>query len=189
MTTQRRHYEIVEEPRGAVYRGLLSALAPLCPLVLFTLPPRQQASPLARTVLAQLSEEILEVRLSTSGPGTGFGAKYAGLEEAPEVVARYGAEVYSLRLTERVLHVLLTVAEGLYDWHFPELPENLCLLRPERQACLWSAVPDRFAYLYVTDAEMRAILKQVRGVRVERVPAEEEWEEPVWWTDADPARS
>lgn len=188
MTIQKRHYEIVEEPRGAVYRGLLSALAPLCSLVLFTLRPRQQASPLARAVFAQLSEEILEVRLSSSWPGTGFGDKYAGLEEDPEVVARYGAEVYSLRLTEGVLHVLLTVAEGLYDWQFPELPENLGLLRPERQACLWSAVPDRLAYLYVTDAEMRAILRQVSGLRVDRVPAEEEWEEPLWWIDADPAQ-
>lgn len=185
MGDKRRHYEIVEEPRGEVYRGLLSALSPLCSFVLFTLRPRQEASLLAKAVLAQLWEDILEVRVSTSWPGTGFEDSYAVLEEDNEYAAKYAAEVYLLHLTERSLHVLLTVAEGLYDWEFPQLPENLCLLRSDRQACMWSAVPDRFAYVYVTDTEMRGIVRQVPGLRVERVPAEEEWEEPVWWVEEE----
>lgn len=183
MITKRRHYEIVAEPRGEVYRGLISALSSKCSFVLFTLRFQQEPSFLAKAVLAQLSGDISDVRISTSWPGTGFSESYRALEEDEEYSAKYAAVVYLFHFTERTLSVLLTQAEGLYEWEFPNLPENLCLLRTDKQACLWSVVPDRFAYLYLTDTEMQHVLEQVPNLQVERVPEEEEWEEPFWWAE------
>lgn len=177
MKTIKRHYEIIQEPRGDVYRGLVSALSPLCSFVLFTLRYRQEASPLAKAVLAYLSADIAVVRVSTSWPGTGSSDSFSDLEYDEKCAA----VVYVFHLTERTLSVLLTLAQGLYEWEFPNLPENLCLLRPDRQACLWSAIPDRFAYLYLTDTEMQHVLKQVPNLQVDPVPEEEEWEEAFWW--------
>lgn len=185
METKRRHYEIIEEPRGEIYRGLISALSPLCSFVLFTLRLRQEPSSLAKAVIAQLSGDLSEVRVTTSWPGTGSGDSCAALERDEEYAAKYAAVVYLFHLTERALSVLLTLPEGLYEWEFPDLPENLCLLRADRQACLWSVVPDRFAYLYLTDAEIQHVLKRVPNLRVDRVPEEEEWEEPFWWAGED----
>lgn len=96
------------------------------------------------------------------------------MEGDEESAAKYAAVVYLSYLRERALSVLLTGSEGLYEWEFPDLPENLCLLRTDRQACLWSVVPDRFAHLYLTDAEMQHVLKRVPNLRVERVPEEGE---------------
>lgn len=181
MSNARRHYQIVEEPVGAVYRGLILYLSHLCPLGLFTLPDSPPPSPLVTDVLGLLKEHVVEFRRSMTFPGNW--SKNAQLQ-LHESFSDDAPAIYVFRLNGHSLFALLGFTEGLYDWEYPDLPENLCLMRPEKQACLCSVTRERMAYLYMTEDEVRTLLRRIPQVRVERVPEDEEWEEPFWWADS-----
>lgn len=175
-TFYRRHYDIVEEPRGEVYRGLLGYLSQLCPLFLLLTNPSDTLGEQGRAVLQALSPVLVERRRTLYWPGTSPSSS----GELEEWGLEFAPTVYLFRLTEQSLSILLTVANGLWDWEEPDLPENLCLLRANREPCLVSSVADQFAYLYLTPSEMEGLLREIPQLRFEPVPEDEEWEEPPY---------
>lgn len=172
----KRHYDVLEEPRGEVYRGLLRYLSQLCSLFVLLTNPTDTLGERGRLALKALSPDLVEHRITLYWPGVSPPSD----GELERCSPQHAPTVYLFRLTEHSLSILLTISDGLWDWEEPDLPENLCLLRASREPCLVSSVLDRFTYLYLTPHEMERLLGEIPQLRVELVPEDEEWDEPIY---------
>ncbi len=175
--TKRYHFEILGRPRGETYRTLIRELAALCPFAKLNhdkfVTERQIA------VLDLLQPDIVARMTKLAIPGYLIGPsslRNPYMVENPH-------HVYVFRLTERTLSVLTRATNRLYGWQYPDLPEDLCLLREDWMPCLLTVSHEYFAYLYMTPAELFPLLERVRGLRVSVGPLEDEWDQEEWWRD------
>ena len=124
-------------------------------------------NPSAADALARLRKHEVSTREVAEWPGTTlWGGSTAQLTE------------YSLNA--ELATDLAALAEGLYDWQQPDLPEDLGFLRLDGSAWLASIAHERDAYFVVSaeeEIELRALLPGVlapeRGVGREPVPGKE----------------
>lgn len=147
-------YDIVEEPRGEVYQSLVHHCMGLG--LDFLLVERSGVSldTGAKAVLRRLEPHRVERDQRSEWPGTELYGHTA-------LVSRYRAgSAATATLTE--------AARGLYDWVAPELPEDLCFLRPDGSTYLATIAHERDAFLELSPAERAVLLAAVPGIRVER---------------------
>ncbi len=175
--TKRYHFEILGRPRGETYRALIRELAALCPFGMLNHVNAVTNTQIA--VLDLLRPDIVTRMTKIALPGLGISPLF--FEFAQRL--NNPAHVYVFRVTEHSLSVLLRATNRLYGWRWPQLPEDLCLLREDWSPCLLTVVRDDIAYLYMTPAELFPLLERVRGLRVSVGPLEDEWDEEEWWRD------
>ncbi len=176
-STKRYHFEILGRPRGETYRALIRELAALCPFGMLRQNRFPRETELA--VLDLLQPDTVARMKKLAIPGYFIGPSFLKIPD--EVENPY--HVYVFQLTERALSVLTRVTNRLYGWQYPDLPEDLCLLREDWMPCLMTVSHDCIGYLYMTPAELFPLLERVRGLRVSVGPLETEWDEEEWWRD------
>ena len=76
-----------------------------------------------------------------------------------------GANIYQYRLIPESGQILKSVANGLYDWVRPELPEDLCLMRPGGSPWLVSIAHEKDSYLELTSEEKELLCRAIPDLK------------------------
>jgi hypothetical protein len=152
-TTRRLTYDIVNEPRGAVYGALLGCAAVACTSGLLVVRQPDELDLDGREVLNGLQPWMTEVQHSSTWPGT-------TLSEGDT------AHLYYFRYGRPVVDFLRMYSNGLYDWVAPRLPEDLCLFRDDRSLWLATIAHEHDAYFELARDEHDELLARVPGLAV-----------------------
>ena len=153
---KRSMYTICTPVEGALYRDLLAFVSDQGYLGMLIEPPYPLLSENARAVLNKLHP--YERIRATSWPGTTL------LQEE--------ATVNKFLLTRGAVDVLTDATPSLLGWVAPELPEDLCVLRPDETPWLVTIAHEGDAYLELADDEA-PMLAKLEGLQIKR-------DEPVW---------
>jgi len=135
----RRTYDLVDEPTGDDYRALLTCARNHCDTVVLSVDAAHELSPSGQEILSRLDGEMRSDRTS----GTTRHLRYAFSPECMEVLGE---------------------APGLYAWHQPERPENLCLLRPDGSPWIVSIAAERIGYVEFTPFEKLLLGRSAPGL-------------------------
>jgi hypothetical protein len=138
----------IHEPREALYRDLLTALAPMAERALLV----RKAYGTSRDgdkVLEQLSPGWLLSEQRSEWPGT-------KLMSSTEEVNEYSV---GPELTE----ILRTAVSGLYEWQAP-FPEDLALLRADHSVVLYTVGHEEEGGLSLYPAERDALMREYPGI-------------------------
>jgi len=164
---KREIYDITSEPKGELYRQLLTVALRHCDEFLFVDVPGPnygendtslQAG--ARDLVQELRPHFVKLEKSKSWPGT-------ILSEHPRVDVY--ARIHYFRLDLRSVAILARVADHLYAWRWPELPTDLCLLRPDGDAWLVNIAADEESYFQVTKEEAEELTRIMPELKVKRL--------------------
>ena len=146
--SQRRRviYDLIEEPRGEIYRKLVDCALIYCDVVLLVVPGSKPTKSTLET-LERLSPFLSRKSEESEWPGT----KLLG--------AGAGATVYYYRFTSESAAVLKNITSSLYSWCQPKLPEDLCFLRIDQSPWLVSIAHEQDSYLELTEDERSQLAK------------------------------
>jgi hypothetical protein len=140
----RNLYPLVGIPKDELYRGLIDAALEVCPEFLLVLRQQVRLEVRAENVLARLQPKLLKAEMSTRWPGT-------------ELLFGDRAEIRHYRLDAESALVLKDAAKSLFDWIHPELPEDLCFMRPDGTPWLITTAHEHFADLSISSDERATI--------------------------------
>jgi hypothetical protein len=131
------------EPKGDLYRALIDLGAQRCPTVLLVVRDQRMLGAEAQRILKSLTTLLIDAQEGTQWPGTFLhGDK---------------AVVYRYRAGTELIEALKSLADGLYSWQHPRLPEDLCFLRSDGTPWLASIAHDGDAYLELTRDELQEL--------------------------------
>jgi hypothetical protein len=162
----RELYEIASEPRGAAYRQLIAAAVRFCDRFLFVDVPSPHFreggtsfGPRSLALVESLRTHLLSMEKGKSWPGTTLSDR-----EGFVVFAR----IYWFRLDPTSADLLAQAADGLYEWRWPELPRDLCLMRSRDDEWLVNMAADEDAYLWLTQAEANQLTVAIPSLELHR---------------------
>jgi len=135
----RKTYDLLDEPTGADYAGLLE-----CALV-------------------QCTTAVLSARAGAlDAGGQATLDKLASFQQARTVNATGSLVRYAL--SRESVTVLQQATSGLYGWRHPTLPDSLCLYRGDGSPWLVSSAEARIGYLEVSPSEKVLIGRTAPGL-------------------------
>lgn len=143
----RKLYNFTREPRDSFYCALVDAGMSVCDRFLLVIRQTCSVSAPATATTNQLRPYQLSQENASEWPGT-------RLHHGCALVTYYEFNQHSAS-------VLKSTAHGLYDWKQPELPEDLCLLRPDGTPWLVSIAHESDAYVELTGTEYSSLVALV----------------------------
>jgi len=131
MKSQNEHapLALLTEPRGEAYSQLLRLARKHCTTFSLVRRPKMRWAQEAENVLTHLSPFLEGEQLLKQWPGT---------------TSAKPARVFRFTLT-RESAAVLEVAQGLFDWQQPYLPEDLAFYTAEGKVWMWSCAHERLA--------------------------------------------
>jgi hypothetical protein len=150
----RQTYDLVDEPTGSAYRGLLRTALRYCSE--FGLTHQRDAKSLGvERVLRALEPYLISATRSRSWPGN-------------EMAPGYTAEVFRYRLVPDAVAFLESAVQGLYGWTQLDRPEDLHILRADGSVWLGSIAHERDGWLTLTMEELSALQSEAAGLELRR---------------------
>ena len=147
MSTTKKIYNFLEEPRGAIYQELLKYGLRICNEFILVVRPTLPLERNGKEILEQLTPFLREELHLQSWPGTTLLKGYA--------------RVHFYKLTPQSTAFLLNSANFLFDWCQPRLPEDLCLIRDDKSPWLVSVSHEKDSYLHLSKNELDHLLSTV----------------------------
>ena len=147
---KRHSYVFVREPFGSVYRNLLEYALRTCKSVGLIMQVRGRPVP-ADDVIVRLEPYLLDRREVNEWPGS----QLAFGHRARRDIFSFGPPVVG---------IMLSVADGLYDWENVELPDDPHLLRDDGGVWLGTVVHERDAWLELDEDEYRELAAEIPDV-------------------------
>jgi hypothetical protein len=145
---ERRIFSLVEEPKNELYRQLLASAEQEASLAYLILRPNIAVNNTAEAVIDQLKPYEISRQEVSEWPGTRL---------------MYGARAlrFEYIVSHELITTLATVANGIYDWVLPNLPEDLGFLRSDHSTWFATIAHERDAYFELTAAEMDQIITRI----------------------------
>lgn len=143
---------MLEEPRGESYRQLIRASLYYGDRFLLITNSLPDVDAPARSLTAALKPYLLSANRESEWPGTRL------LEDT--------ALVSSFSMRPETAKILGEAVEGLFDWIEPELPEDLCILRPDGSPWLVTISHEQDAYFQLSDKEKGELTELVPDLRL-----------------------
>ncbi len=106
---------ILEEPRGRAYEGLISMAFRVCNEFILVKKDQLTLTPAMEALAERLKPYVKTVKKQDAWPGTQLFGHYA--------------DVYYFDCQPPLEKLILESADGLYDWVWPNLLEDLCFLK------------------------------------------------------------
>lgn len=147
-------HTIVEEPRDSTYRELLSWLESRAASILLVVRDSAGLTADGHAVLARLQPFLKSRERRKEWPGTRLLAATA--------------TVYQYELSDVISTVLSEVADSLYSWQQPNLPEDLCFLAADGRILLATIAHEGDAYLDLTSLELASLRAHAPQLAVSR---------------------
>jgi hypothetical protein len=110
----------------------------------------------AQRTLDSLKPFLIDIVETREWPGTVLADEYTGL------LHRYHARPDSLR-------ILINLADRLYAWSAPGLPDDLCFYRANAAAVLTSTAHERESDVRLSSDEYSELRNRIPGLVLERV--------------------
>jgi hypothetical protein len=133
---ERTTYDLLDEPVGELYYGLLDFALSECTLALLV--ETRELTESGQEVMRQLAPFVIRKERSTEWPGT---------------QTTRSAMVYYYHYDAACAEVLKRRTNRLYAWHGGDLPDDLCLLRADESPWLGTIGHENDGYLELTDEE------------------------------------
>ena len=149
-------YRLVEEPTGLAYRGLLDFTRKHARQFTLVLVGSGKKSSAARRVLEDLSLYFIERHEASEWPGT-------------ELMEGFTGTLHRYQVSDGSIEFLKSAAPGLYAWHAPGLPDDLCFYRADGTALLSSVAHERSGELYLAPDEREELRRVVPVLDLSRV--------------------
>ena len=146
-------YTFLTEPRHNAYRELLRLSGAFCSEAILVRRDSLDVSARFEQVMTALRPFIVRIAETSEWPGT--------------VLLTETATVSRFSLYAESIEILSSYADGLYSWRQPDLPEDLCLLRPDGQPFLVTIAHERDAYLDLAE-EAESFLRAASMLRLQR---------------------
>ena len=146
----RNDFTFTEEVRGSEYALLVEASAGWCDYFLVVLRDEVERSAACGAALHRLVPDLIGKNRRDAWPGT--------------VLHGRTAEILSYRNSEAARGALIELANGLYDWVHPDLPEDLSFLRPDGSAWLTTIAHERDSFLSLDASEFATLVQRAPGL-------------------------
>lgn len=144
-------YTLAEEPRGDVYRALIHFAVHRC--TKFSVVVRDTLEDdHPRKVLDSLKVHEISDTVTSEWPGTRL---LSGT-----------AHLYYFALNDVSASLLNRFTDGLYGWLAPELPEDLCLYRPDGSLWLGTISHESDGFFELSAEEFGSLMKSVPGLKL-----------------------
>lgn len=137
--------DLLLEPKDDLYQDLIGYATRDCTTALLVVRDPSFLSPSGKNVLAQLETFLKEKKESSDWPGT--------------ILYDHTAWVFLYRFGQDSAAIFRSVAHALFDWQHPDLPEDLCLLRENKEPWLVSIAHERDAYFQLDQDEKVRLFK------------------------------
>jgi hypothetical protein len=149
---EKKVYDLKADPSHDLYRGLIDFAPRICPLGLLVVRPGMELTEEGRGFLAALRPYVESEERSNRWPGTEL----------------YDAEatLFYFRLEPGSSRLLKAATDHLYGWCHPELPEDLCFLRADREPWLGTIAHEEDGFFNLTEWEMRQLLHALPALRI-----------------------
>jgi hypothetical protein len=136
--------DITKEISGKLYGNIIDYAVGKYPFFVLILDLRYKSNERSIRVIEELSRFLVKSFCSSEWPGTKL------LNEE--------VEVFHYNLTEGSANVLKKCASSFYQWQFPELPEDLSIMRNSDQPWLCNIAHEKVSMLYVSQVEKSELL-------------------------------
>ena len=141
-------YNILREPTGSKYSNLLDYALKECRFfLLVTDRDNKQLNPSGKAVLNELAPFLYRMEMKSEWPGT----------------VLYGdtVPIYIYYYVKESVSILKKSATRLYQWQRSDLPDDLCLLRPDESPWLVTIAHENDSYFELSENEIRHLLKAI----------------------------
>src|ERR1700722_13525635 len=128
----REQYWINEEPRQLSYLQLIDFCAKRCPKFSLAMQRPRQFSGSCYEFLETLKDNLNEIRKQTEWPGT--------------KLTRTQTFIYWYRVNSSLVDRIKNIANGLYEWRVPDLPEDPAFYYSDDGVQLGTSSHERFAF-------------------------------------------
>jgi hypothetical protein len=146
----RNNYTLTSEPGKSIYDQLIDYSLDYCTIFLLVTRHSISVSKSAKDVLDRLQSFLFYQQEEASWPGTEL------LEGT--------ATVYRYRLTPESASILTDVADGLFSWTQPQLPEDLILIRDDGSPLLVSISHEKDGYLELSTEERSDLISRIPDI-------------------------
>lgn len=147
-----RIYDLKTEPSGSLYYGLIDSAMSFCALALVVVRPETVLTEAGQRVLDSLNPFVDYKVKSSRWPGT-------ELLDAE-------ADLFYCQLNQNSSQFIKSATDHLYGWCHPNLPEDLCLLRADREPWLVTIAHEHDGYLILTDLERQHLQLLLPALRI-----------------------
>ena len=144
-------YTLTHELRGELYMAVLALAERYYCQALLVIRQSEPLSSIADSVLATLRTYEIHREMAAEWPGT--------------VLHSGKAMVIWYKLVPESRAVLVEVTDGLYGWLHPNLPEDLCLIRPGGDPWLVSIAHEKDSYFELSDEEYDDLVKTIPSIK------------------------
>ena len=148
---ERLIFDILEEPKGEIYQGLLDYAIAYCETALLVVGHHSKFSTAGQHVLQALSPFLKHEVESHEWPGTRM-----LWDTALVLQYQYGPELAT---------ILKGAADRLYSWQQPDLPEDLSLLRQDGEPWLVTIAHENDSYLKLSREELEHLFEALPAFR------------------------
>ena len=152
MTTKLTSFSILTEPRGETYAALIRVVSARAKTFGLVVRPGLGMSAAAEAALRRLEPFLLLSEEAMKWPGTFL------IDES--------ATVFEYESTEITSVILSQLANGLYEWKQPELPEDLFFRRGDRSTLLESIAHEETGSMYLDTEEFKAVTTKLPRLRL-----------------------
>jgi hypothetical protein len=129
-----------EDVAGGDYASFLEYSLSMCSIGLLILRPNYRPSGRGIEFGANLQPSVVEIREQSEWPGT--------------KLSRRTVKVMYFIFDEGTAALLRRTTTSLFDWRWPELPEDLCLMRNDQSVWFGSTSHEAQGWLQVSEREM-----------------------------------
>jgi hypothetical protein len=136
----RNIFNIVKEPRGELYRNLIEAAANQTTSAYLIVRASIKLHPSGRAALERLASHASGSHMVRAWPGTTL----LGSEQA---------QMTEYRMNGALAQLIGELADGLFDWQQPDLPEDIGFLRGDGSVWLATTTHEHDAYFELTPDE------------------------------------
>jgi hypothetical protein len=144
----RLFFTFQEEPKGRIYFDLIdyALVKAKCKYVSLIVYPTEPLSASGVKALELLNPFLLESKEVTEWPGT--------------KLLNRSAQLYKYDFVVALAHELKLLTSRLYQWRYPALPEDLCLMISDKLPWLFTIAHEKDAVLCLNTDELEDIQKQ-----------------------------
>lgn len=135
------------EPTGETYASLLRIASRWCSSALLVVREHLGLSDEGAALTKQLEPFLFERKVATSWPGT--------------TLLDGSASLSMYQLDPTVIERLTAATSGLFGWQQPELPEDLCLLRPGGDPWLVTIAHEGDGYVVLEPIELEELRRDL----------------------------
>jgi hypothetical protein len=140
-------YSLTQEPSQFTYQKILDFSLNLSSRMLLVISKSMKSSDKCDQVILNLNKYLLEKKESSEWPGT--------------ILYTETAIVRTYSYNKESISVIKSMASSLYEWNFPDLPEDFCLLRDDSTPWLVTISHEKDGYFYATQSEIDSLIESV----------------------------